>query len=94
MELGGILMENAFEKLDKSMKNITLELAKYSEVHPEYQKLLNALAQQYLACQTLLALADDGINNTYFFKYADMDGIKTILTNAGYLEQGKKPASR
>ena len=56
MELGGILMENAFEKLDKSMKNITLELAKYSEVHPEYQKLLNALAQQYLAYQTLLAL--------------------------------------
>lgn len=83
-------MKSAFEKLDMSMKNITLELAKHSEVHPKYKKLLNTLAQQYFACQTLFNLSKDDDNIVYIFKYADMDEIKTILTNTGYLEQNKQ----
>ena len=86
-------MEKALEKLDMSMKNITLRLMEYSEVHPEYKKLLSTLAQQYFASQVLLDLSNSD-NIVYLFKYADIDGIKTILTNAGYLEQEKKPSSR
>ena len=87
-------MEKALEKLDMSMKNLTLDLVKYREDDVRYQQILNAIAQQYQACKTLLALSKDDINEPYFFKYTDMGQIETLLTNAGYLEQGKKPASR
>ncbi len=50
--------------------------------------------QQYQACKVLLALGQDDINNTYYFKYSDMGDIETILTNAGYIEKTKKTATR
>lgn len=87
-------MIQALEKLDKSMSNLCLELMKYSENDPRYKKALSSLAQQYLACKTLMALEKDDINNVYFFKYADMDGIETLLTNAGYLEQAARANKR
>ena len=46
------------------------------------------------ACKVLLALVEDDINNTFYFKYSDMGDIETILTNAGYIEKNKKPATR
>lgn len=82
-------MDQALEKLDKSMKHCCLELMKYREDDPHYQQILSTLAQQYQACSTLMALAQDDVNYTYYFKYSDMDGIKSLLTNAGYLEQQK-----
>ena len=42
----------------------------------------------------LLALGDDGINNTYYFKYSDIGDIETILTNIGYIQKSKKLATR
>ena len=36
-----------------------------------------------------LAKADKN-NNLYYFKYSDMEDIKSLLTNAGYLEQTPK----
>lgn len=87
-------MEKALEKLDMSMKNLTLDLVKYREDDVRYQQTLNAIAQQYQTCKTLLDLAKDDINEPYFFKYTDMGQIETLLSNAGYLEQPKKPASR
>ena len=82
------------DKLDKSMKQLTLDLAKYTESDPKYQQTLNLLNQQYQVCKMLLALKDDRINNTYYFKYSNIGDIVTILTNAGYIEKSKKPATR
>ncbi len=87
-------MNQALETLDKSMKNLSLELMKYKEDDPHYQQALSALAQQYQACKTLMTLAQDRINNSYFFKYSDMSEIETLLTNAGYLEQSSKANKR
>lgn len=81
-------------KLDKSMKQLTLDLAKYPEFDPKYQQTLNLLNQQYQYCKMILALKDDGINNTYYFKYSNIGDIETILTNAGYIKKSKKPATR
>lgn len=83
-------MNQALEKLDKSMKSLCLELMKYREDDPHYQQALSALAQQYQACSTLMSLAEDDRNNVYYFKYSDMEDIKSLLTNAGYLEQTPK----
>ena len=90
----GNKMNQALETLDKSMKNLNLELMKYREDDPHYQQTLSALAQQYQACKTLMTLAQDGINNLYFFKYSDIGGIENLLTNAGYLKQSSKANKR
>ena len=87
-------MNQAFEKLDKSMKDLCLELIKYREDDQHYQQALSELARKYQACNTLMALSQDNINNIYYFKYADIGNIKTLLTNAGYLEQSSKEKSR
>ena len=87
-------MNQALETLDKSMKNLSLELMKYREDDPRYQQALSALAQQYQACKTLMTLAQDDISNSYFFKYSDIGDIETLLTNAGYLEQSSKTNKR
>lgn len=87
-------MDKALEKLDMSMKKLTLDLVKYKEDGIRYHQTLKSIFQQYQACKTLLDLAKDDINNPYFFKYADMDEIETLLSNAGYLEQPKKHTSR
>ena len=87
-------MSQALEKLDKSMKQLTLDLMKYRESDPEYQPLLNSLNEQYQACKVLLTLKDDGINDTYYFKYSNINDIETLLSNAGYIEQSKKSTSR
>ncbi len=87
-------MNQALETLDKSMKNLSLELMKYREDDPRYQQALSALAQQYQACKTLMTLAQDDISNSYFFKYSDIGDIETLLTNAGYLEQLSKANKR
>lgn len=83
-------MDQALEKLDKSMKNLCLELMKFRRDDPHYQQALSALAQQYQAFKTLMTLAQDGINNPYFFKYSDIGDIETLLTKAGYLKQSSK----
>lgn len=83
-------MDQALEKLDKSMKRLCLDLMQYREDDPHYQQALNALAQQYQACSTLMSLAQDDMNNVYDFKYSDIGDIKLLLTNAGYLEQTPK----
>ena len=59
-------MNQAFEKLDKSMKDLCLELIKYREDDPHYQQALSELARQYQACNTLMALSQDNINNIYY----------------------------
>lgn len=87
-------MSQSLEKLDISMKQLTLDLMKYREDNPKYQQTLNSLNQQYQACKVLLALGQDDINNTYYFKYSNMGDIETILTNAGYIEKTKKTATR
>ncbi len=83
-------MNQALEKLDKSMNHLCLYLMKYREDDPRYQQILSALAQQYQACSTLMSLAQDDMNNVYNFKYSDIGDIKSLLTNAGYLEQTPK----
>lgn len=85
---------NQLEKLDNSMKQLYLDLTKYSEDDLEYKKTLSTLNQQYQMCKLLLALGDDGKNNTYYFKYSDIGAIETILTSAGYIEQSKKSSTR
>lgn len=87
-------MNQAFEKLDMSMKNLYLELIKYREDDPHYQRTLSELARQYQACKTLMVLSQDDINNIYYFKYTDIGNIETLLTNAGYLEQSSKEKNR
>ena len=88
-------MEQTLEKLDRAMKELTLELIKYQEDTPMYQKALVTLAKVYQAFNSAYDLAATGNKNVpYYIKYADIEGIKTLLTNAGYLEESKKPASR
>ncbi len=77
------------------MKELTLELIKYQEDTPMYQKALVTLAKVYQAFNSAYDLAaTDNMNIPYYIKYSDIEGIKTLLTNAGYLEESKKPASR
>lgn len=88
-------MEQTLEKLDRAMKELTLELIKYQEDTPMYQKALVTLAKVYQAFNYAYDLAaTDNMNIPYYIKYSDIEGIKTLLTNAGYLEESKKPASR
>mgnify|MGYP000216796375 CR=1 FL=1 len=88
-------MEQTLEKLDRAMKELTLELIKYQEDTPMYQKALVTLAKVYQAFNSAYDLAaTDNMNIPYYIKYSDIEGIKTLLTNAGYLEESKKPASR
>ena len=77
-----------------SMKKLCLELMKYREGDPHYQQILSVLAQQYQAFNILMALNQDKTNNIYYFKYADMGNIKSLLTNTCYLEQPTKPKNR
>lgn len=42
-------MVQSLEKLDKSMKQLILNLQKYEESDPKYQQILNLLNQQYQA---------------------------------------------
>ena len=90
-------MEQILEKLDLSMKELTLDLVKNQNQKgtPVYQKTLATLATLYQAFNAAYDLASTkNINIPYYTKYADIEGIKTLLTNAGYLDQPKKPASR
>ena len=88
-------MEQTLEKLDRAMKELTLELIKYQEDTPMYQKALVTLAKVYQAFNSAYDLAaTDNMNIPYYIKYSDIEGIKTLLTNGGYLEESKKPASR
>lgn len=88
-------MEQTLEKLDRAMKELTLELIKYQEDTPMYQKALVTLAKVYQAFNSAYDLAaTDNMNIPYYIKYSDIEGIKTLLTNAGYLEESKKPVSR
>lgn len=87
-------MNEALKKLDESMKQLTLDLMKYEEGDREYHQTLNSLNKQYQACKVLLALADDGMNNPYYFKCADIGDIETLLTNAGYIEKQQKSSTR
>lgn len=82
------------EKLDKSMKQLYLDLMKYSEDDLKYKKILSTLNEQYQKCKYYLACCDDGINNTYYFKYSDIGAIEKILTIAGYIEEPKKSSRR
>ena len=84
-------MEQVLEKLDMAMKILTLDLVKYKEDSPIYQKALVTLANVYQAFNSAYDLAaTDNKNVPYYIKYADIEGIKTLLTNAGYLEESKK----
>lgn len=82
------------EELDKSMKQLYLDLTRYSEDDLEHQKTLSKLNQQYQMCKLLLAFRDDGKNNTYSFQYSDIGAIEQILATAGYIEQSKKASTR
>ena len=86
-------MEQVLEKLDMSMKELTLDLVKYKEDSPMYQKALVTLAKVYQAFNSAYDLTDNK-NVPYYIKYADIEGIKTLLTNAGYLEESKKTGRR
>ena len=88
-------MEQTLEKLDRAMKELTLQLASFKEDSPMYQKALVTLAKVYQAFNSAYDLAaTDNMNIPYYIKYSDIEGIKTLLTNAGYLEESKKPVSR
>ena len=88
-------MEQILENLDLSMKELTLDLVKYQKGTPVYQKSLATLAKLYRAFNAAYDLAlTKNINIPYYTKYADIEGIKTLLTSAGYLDQPKTSASR
>ena len=60
-----------------------------------YQKALVTLAKVYQAFNLAYDLAaTDNKNVPYYIKYVDIEGIKTLLTNAGYLEESKKTERR
>ena len=87
-------MKQILERLDISMKELTLNLIKYQENSPMYKETLDTLAKLYQAFNSAYALAQtNNMNVPYYIKYADVEMIKTLLTNAGYLEQPKKTAS-
>ena len=87
-------MEQVLEKLDMAMKILTLDLVKYKEDSPMYQKALVTLAKVYLAFNSAYDFAATDKNVPYYIKYADIERIKTLLTNAGYLEESKKTGRR
>ena len=88
-------MEQVLEELDIFMKELTLDLVKYKKDSPMYQEVLVTLAKVYQAFNSAYDLAAiDNINVPYYIKYADIEEIKTLLTNAGYLEESKKTERR
>ena len=84
----------SLEKLDKSMNQLYLELMKYNEDDVEYKTILSTLNQQYQLFKGYLDIADDGKNNTYYFKYSDIGAIEQILATAGYIEEQNKSSRR
>ena len=86
-------MNRTLERLDSSMKNLTLNLTKYREDDYRYQETLKALADQYQVYKEILQ-QEDNINNLYCFKYADIAYIESILLNTGYIEKSKKSTTR
>ena len=86
-------MEQILERLDLSMKELTLYLEKHQEASPLYQKALVTLAKVYQAFDSAYnVMITNRIYTPYYIKYADMEEIKALLTNAGYLEEPKKTA--
>lgn len=84
-------MRQELEKLDISMKNLCLELMKHDEDSITYKQLINELANQYHSCKTLCDMLED---ENFYFKYASLEDINTLLANAGYLEQLEKKTTR
>lgn len=80
-----------FSKLDSSMKETLLELAKYKSGLPISQELLTELSMQYEACQEFSEWArSQGVDEPYIFKQTDIGIVKSILLENGYLNEPKK----
>ena len=83
-------LDQTLDRLDISMKKLTLDLIVYREEDPRYEQTLDALNNLYQMAIKVLKLKR---NDKYTFVYSDLEQIKTILTNAGYIEK-TKPLTR
>ena len=87
-------MKNILEQLDFSMKNLYIQSLKYNTSDPSYHKILRKLAKQFNYCKVLLALEDKNINNTFYFKYTDIEQIEILLEKYGYINKSPKTKTR
>ncbi|CCY94215.1 unknown [Firmicutes bacterium CAG:884] len=83
---GKMTLDQTLDRLDISMKKITLDLIAYREEDPRCEQTLDALNNLYQIAIKVLNLKR---NDKYTFVYSDLEQIKTILTNAGYIEKSK-----
>ena len=79
-------LDQTLDRLDISMKKITLDLIAHREEDPRCEQTLDALNNLYQMAIKVLNLKR---NDKYTFVYSDLEQIKTILTNAGYIEKSK-----
>ena len=82
-------MEELFDKVDKEINNVFLNLMQCPEGTPKYDSLITTLAQLYTDLRTLLNIAQDGLDEpVYNFKYANLELIEKTLIE--YNEKNKR----
>ena len=75
-----------FDGLDRAMKGATLELLEIGQNNPRYNQTLKLLYDLYQGFVQLSISENDGLNNRYYMRYANLDEIEVLLRDAGYLK--------
>ena len=91
------IIEEKLKKLDRSMKGTTMVLeGKLPSVDGlNVNQTLDLLFRQYTTAVILLRLRNEiDMNTNFYFMCSDIEYIKQILTNAGYIKKTVKVATR
>ena len=91
------IIERKLEELDHLMKGTTMVLeGKLPSVDGlNVNQTLDLLFRQYITTEVLLKLRNEvDMNTNFYFKCSDIEYIKQILTNAGYIKKSVKVATR
>ena len=91
------IIERKLEELDHLMKGTTMVLeGKLPSVDGlNVNQTLDLLFRQYITTEVLLKLRNEiDMNTNFYFMCSDIEYIKQILTNAGYIKKTVKVATR
>ena len=91
------IIERKLEELDHLMKGTTMVLeGKLPSVDGlNVNQTLDLLFRQYITTEVLLKLRNEiDMNTNFYFMCSDIEYVKQILTNAGYIKKTVKVATR
>ena len=91
------IIERKLEELDHLMKGTTMVLeGKLPSVDGlNVNQTLDLLFRQYITTEVLLKLRNEiDMNTNFYFMCSDIEYVKQILTNDGYIKKTVKVATR